>query len=151
MTPLDLDQLDVTVTLGGVPENDLMTGGEFRMVREFLGLTVEWLAGYFDVQPRQVRRWEYDERAISEGIREGMEDLEFRTGAWIGAVIEALNDMPDPGVWIYRNDEEFHTAHPEIEFPARWHTHAVARIALEVPGLRVAYAPGPEGSRCLNP
>lgn len=147
MTPLSLNEADLTAFVEDAIDDDRMTGGEFRMVREFLGLTVEWLANHFNVQPRQVRRWEYDERVIPEGIREDMEDLEERTSTWVELVADKLKDMPDltaATVLVYRNDDEFHAAHPEIEFPARWHAHAVARITLKVPGLRVGYAPKSE-------
>ena len=38
-------------------------------------------------------------------------------------------------------DAEFRAAHPEVSFPASWHRQVVARIAQEVPGLSIAYAP----------
>jgi hypothetical protein len=49
--------------------------------------------------------------------------------------------MPDPGVLTYRSDAEYHAAHPEIPFPAAWHRAVTARVAQEVPGLAIAYAP----------
>jgi hypothetical protein len=42
-------------------------------------------------------------------------------------------------VYVYRSDEEYHAAHPEVPFPASWHRAVVARIAQEVPGLAIAY------------
>lgn len=43
----------------------------------------------------------------------------------------------------YRSDDEYHAAHPDIDFPAAWHRAVVARIAHELPGLSIVY---PEGA-----
>lgn len=129
----------------GMPEDERMTDAEFRTIREFLGLTGDWLAVHLGVNPRTVRSWEQGRYPIPDGVRLAIEDLEARTGAFIGGCVEALMDLPDPGVIVYRSDAEYHTAHPEIEFPASWHRAVVARVALEVPALRIAYAAPPEG------
>lgn len=128
----------------GMPEDERMTDAEFRTVREFLGLTGDWLAGHLKVSARTVRHWEQGKYLIPDGVRLAMEDLERRTGEFIGALVEKLVGGPDPGVLVYRSDTEYHAAHPEIDFPASWHRAVVARIALEVPGLRIAY-PDPDG------
>lgn len=124
----------------GMPEDERMTDAEFRTVREFLGLSGDWLANHLGVSPRTVRHWEQGKYAIPDGVRLAMENLEARTGEFIGGCVEALMDLPDPGVIVYRNDAEYHAANPEIDFPASWHRAVVARIALEVPALRIAYS-----------
>jgi transcriptional regulator with XRE-family HTH domain len=123
----------------GMPEDERMTDAELRTVREFLGLTPEWLAAHLGVSARTVRHWEAGRYAIPDGVRLEIEDLERRTGEFISGIVPQLLDLPDPGVYVYRSDEEYHTAHPEIPFPASWHRAVVARIALEVPGLSIAY------------
>ncbi|GGN39371.1 transcriptional regulator with XRE-family HTH domain [Actinoplanes campanulatus] len=128
----------------GMPEDERMTDAEFRVVREHLGLTGDWLAGHLGVSARTVRHWEQGKYPIPDGVRLAMEDIERRTGEFIGGCVEKLVGIPDPGVLVYRNDHEYHAAHPEVEFPASWHRAVVARIALEVPGLRIAY-PAPDG------
>jgi hypothetical protein len=129
----------------GMPDDERMTDAEFRVVREFLGLTGEWLAAHLGVSIRTVYHWEAGKFRIPDGIRLEMEDLEARTGEFIGAVVERLLSVPDPGVLVYRTDADYHAAHPEIEFPASWHRTVVARVALEIPGLRIAFA-SPEAS-----
>src|SRR5690606_40083818 len=42
----------------GMPDDERMTPAEFRVVREFLGLTPEWLAAHLGVSGRTVRHWE---------------------------------------------------------------------------------------------
>lgn len=124
----------------GMPEDERMTDAEFRVVREHLGLSGDWLAQHLQVNPRNVRAWEYGEKPIPDRIRLEMEDLERRTGEFIGGCVEQLLDLPEPGIVTYRNDAEYHAAHPEIPFPASWHRAVVARIAQEVPALAIVYA-----------
>lgn len=124
----------------GMPDDERMTDAEFRTVREFLGLTGEWLAGHLSVTVRTIYHWEAGKFRIPDGVRLEMEDLEARTGEFIGGVVAALMDLPDPGAFVYRTDADYHAAHPEIEFPASWHRTVVARVALEIPALRIAYA-----------
>lgn len=123
-----------------MPEDERMTDAEFRVVREYLGLTGDWLAGHLDVSSRTIRHWEQGKYAIPDGVRLEMEDLERRTGEFVSGLIEKLMDIPDPVVVTYRDDTQYHAAHPEIQFPASWHRAVVARIAQEVPALSIAYA-----------
>lgn len=125
----------------GMPEDERMTDAEFKVVREYLGLTGDWLAEHLEVSPRTVRHWEAGKYAIPDGVRLALEDLEARTGAFIEGVVKQLMDMPDPGVITYRSDAEYHAAHPEVPFPASWHRAVVARVAQEVPALAIAYQP----------
>ncbi|WP_018588763.1 helix-turn-helix domain-containing protein [Salinispora arenicola] len=123
------------------PEDERMSDAEFRVVREFLGLSVEWLASYLGVSVRTVRQWEQGRDPVPEGVRAALEDIERRTDAFVDGLVGKILDIPDPCVRVYRSDEEYHAAHPDVEFPARWHRHVLARIAREVPGLRFAYPP----------
>ncbi|MFG2970844.1 helix-turn-helix domain-containing protein [Streptomyces sp. NPDC048288] len=124
----------------GMPADERMSAAELRVVREFLGLTPEWLASHLSVSARTVRHWEAGKYAIPDGVRLEVEDLEARTGEFVTGVVEKLMDLPDPGVITYRDDAEYHAAHPESEFPASWHRAVVARIAQDVPALAIAYA-----------
>lgn len=122
-----------------MPEDERMTPAEFRVVREFLGLTGDWLAQYLGVTSRTVRAWEAGKHPIPDGVRLAIEDLEARTGVFVGGCVDKLLDAADPGVVTYRTDEEYHAAHPGIKFSASWHRAVVARIAQEVPGLSIVY------------
>lgn len=123
----------------GMPEDERMTPAEFKVVREFLGLTGDWLAAHLDVSPRTVRHWEQGKYAIPDGVRLAVEDLEARTAEFINGVVEKLIDIAAPVVITYRDDAEYHAAHPETSFPASWHRSVVARVAQEVPGLGIEY------------
>ena len=125
----------------GIPEDERMTDAEFKVVREYLGLTGDWLAQHLGVSSRTVRHWEQGKYAIPDGVRLEMEGLERRTGEFVSGCIQQLMDAPDPGVVTYRSDEEYHAAHPDVPFPASWHRAVIARIAQEVPALAIVYAP----------
>jgi Domain of unknown function (DUF1870) len=122
-----------------MPDDERMSPAEFRVVREFLGLTGDWLARHLGVNPRTVRSWEQGRDPIPDGVRMAIEDLEHRTGQFIGSVIDKLMDTPDPAVITYRNDDDYRADHPDVPFPASWHRAVVARIAQEVPGLSIMY------------
>ncbi|WP_044109875.1 DUF1870 family protein [Mycobacterium canetti] len=115
-----------------------MNGGELQMVREYLGLTIESLAGMLQVNPRTVRAWEAGRDLIPERVREEVETLEAMTAAAVGELVDALHDARDPAVVVYRRDEDMHAARPGTEhLPARWWRHVVARACHEVPGVEV--------------
>jgi transcriptional regulator with XRE-family HTH domain len=124
----------------GMPEDERMTSAEFKVVREFLGLTGDWLARHLGVSSRTVRHWEQGKYAIPDGVRLEIESLESDTGEFVGGIVEKLMDLPDPVVITYRDDAEYHAAHPESPFPASWHRAVIARVAQEVPGLSIAFA-----------
>ncbi|WP_405673316.1 helix-turn-helix domain-containing protein [Streptomyces sp. NBC_01530] len=124
----------------GMPDDERMTPAEFKVAREFLGLTGDWLAVHLGVSARTVRHWEQGKFTIPDGVRLAVEDLEARTGGFIDGIIEKLMDLPEPGVVTYRDDAEYKAAHPGAEFPASWHRAVIARVAQEVPGLSIAFA-----------
>ncbi|BAC68767.1 hypothetical protein AQJ43_11225 [Streptomyces avermitilis] len=124
----------------GVPEGRGMTPAEFRVVREFLGLTGGWLAEHVGVSPNTVERWEQGEERIPAAVRGALGDLGRLTGEFVAEVVNSLVDLPEPGIVTYRDDAEYHAAHPESGYPAAWHRAVVARVAQEIPGLSIAYA-----------
>jgi hypothetical protein len=125
----------------GMPDDERMTPAEFRVVREFLGLTGDWLAQHLGVSGRTVRHWEQGKYPIPDGVRLAVEDLEQRAAEFVDTVIGQLGNAPDPTVVTYRTDDEYRTAVPDIPFPASWHRAVVARVAQEVPGLSIVYPP----------
>ena len=125
-----------------MPEDERMTPAEFRVVREFLGLTGDWLANYLGVSPRTVRHWEQGKYPIPDGVRLAIEHLEKITAEFVADVVEKLMDYPDPVVVTYRNDAEYRAAHPDSPLTAGWHRAVIARVAQEVPGLRIVFPPG---------
>jgi len=126
-------------TTDPIPDDEIMTPAELRVVREYLGLTGEALAAHLGVSSRTVRHWEAGVYAIPDGVRQEIEDLEEATATAVADAIAQLLDVPDPVVIVYRTDEPYHYTHPEITLPAAWHRAVIARAAQEVPGLRIDY------------
>ncbi|QFG13279.1 helix-turn-helix DNA binding domain protein [Streptomyces phage Gilgamesh] len=124
----------------GMPEDERMTPAELRVVREYLGVTPEWLAAHLKVSGRLVRHWEQGKYAIPDIHRLEIQNLERYTGAFVSKVIDHLMDVPEPVVGTYRDDDEYHAAHPEMSFPASWHRAVIARVAQEIPALSIVYA-----------
>lgn len=137
----------------GMPADERMTPAEFKVVREFLGLSCDWLAAYLNVSPRTVRHWEQGKYHIPDGVRLAVEELEQRTATVVSGTVDRIMDVPDPVVVTYRTDADYHAAHPDNDFPASWHRAVVARVAQEVPALSIVFAddaattPVPAGSR----
>jgi len=134
----------VTADPRGMAGAGRMTGAELQVVREWLGLTIEALAGMLQVNPRTVRSWEAGRDPIPERIRTEVEQIEQLTAQAVGELVEALRNARDPAVLVHRSDEEFHTAHPGRAYlPARWWRHVVARAVHEVPGVEILGRPRP--------
>lgn len=137
----------------GMPADERMTPAEFKVVREFLGLSGDWLAAYLNVSPRIVRYWEQGKYRIPDGVRLAVEELEQRTATVVSGMVDMIMGVPDPVVVTYRTDADYHAAHPDNGFPASWHRAVVARVAQEVPALSIVFAddaattPVPAGSR----
>ncbi|WP_433460676.1 helix-turn-helix domain-containing protein [Micromonospora sp. CA-248212] len=126
-----------------MPEDERMTDAEFRVVREHLGLTGDWLAGHLGVSARTVRHWEQGKYPIPDGVRLAMEGLEAETAQFVTAIVGTLlaSNETDLVVLTYRSDADYRAAHPDLDWPASWHRAVVARVAQEVPALSIAYAP----------
>ncbi|MEV0732339.1 transcriptional regulator [Polymorphospora sp. NPDC050346] len=124
-----------------MPEDERMTDAEFKVVREYLGVTGDWLAGFLGVTPRTLRHWETGTYLIPDTARLALERLEQEAGEFVGVLVEKLRDARDVAVVTYRTDEDLRAAHPEVDRPASWHRAVIARVAQEVPNLSIVYAP----------
>lgn len=123
-----------------VPDDERMTPAELRVIREFIGLTGDALAAILEVDPRTLRHWEAGRYRIPDGVRIQVEQLEEMTGRAVGDAVAQLAGLDEPGVIVYRTDAEMRAAHPDAVMTASWHRMVIARAALEVPGLAIAYA-----------
>lgn len=122
-----------------MPDDERMTAAEFRVVREFLNVTGDWLAGHLKVNPRTVRSWEQGRYPIPDGVRIEIEKLEAMTAGAVGRLVAILNDEQEPAVIVYRDDAEYAAHQPAADMCASWYRAVVARAALEVPGLVIDY------------
>lgn len=116
-----------------------MSDAEFRCLRDWLGLTVAWLAGHLGVAERSVHRWEAGTQRVPEGVAAELLRLSEVTYGVVDGLVDALADTPEPAVLTYRTDADYRRHHPEVDWPASWHRAVCARLADEVPGLRIGY------------
>lgn len=116
----------------GIPADEQMQPAEFRAVREYLGLTHEWVAAGLGVTDRTVRSWESGRHPIPDGVRVEVERWEAHAASAVGQVVERALDAPDPVVLVPRDGDL-------DGWPARWWRHVTMRAAVEVPGLVVQY------------
>lgn len=117
-----------------------MTGAEFRCLREHLGLTNAWLAGYLGVAERSVARWGDDVMQPPPGVVEDMLELRDTATAAVDAGVariaaEGLEQWP-----TWRTDDALHAAHPDDRYTAAWHRAIAARIHERVPATRITFA-----------
>lgn len=122
------------MTVGGFPEPDgdqPMSPAEVRMVRTFLGLSQEQLAGLIGADVRTVKRWEGGYYAVPDERREQIEAMEAEAAHTVGVLVEQLGVSPDVVLSLPRD--------PAAPYPAGWWMMIAARVAQEVPGLYVRY------------
>jgi transcriptional regulator with XRE-family HTH domain len=125
-----------------------MTGAELYTIRESLGLSGDWLADHLEISPRSLRRYERGDLPVPQRVCVLVRALRDRTEKFIAQCAKALSNTGDPALTVYRTDEEYHWHHPEkTPLPASWHRTCAARIALQVPGLRIDYPAAQEEDR----
>jgi len=116
-----------------------MPGAHFRILREGLGLTGDWLAGFLKVTPRTVRNWEEGKFRIPGWVREAMMALGAMATTAVEGYVAQLVNHQRPVMTTYRNDAEFLAACPGTEFTASWHRAVAARVRTRIPSVRVVY------------
>lgn len=130
-----------------------MTGAELATVCGYLGLTAVALMDVLNDSPyaegevsaeRAVRRWFTTPGEVPEWVREEIERIETRTATEVGKLVERVmsggDTHPDIGVVTYRTNQDFWDHRPDMRpWPASWHRQVVARVAHEIPGLRIIY------------
>ena len=117
-----------------------MNAAAFRASREYLGLTTAWVAAQLGVNERTVRSWEQGRARVPDGVAEQMYRWEWATDDAVDKYVAEFVDEPGRVLVVARTDEEAPGG-----WPARWHRHVTARVALEVSGLAIGYRGEVEG------
>jgi len=110
-----------------------MTPAEFRCLREYLGLPLNWVASNLAVTERTVNRWE-----------NGVTPIPDRASAELARLAEYTNRCVEKVMRMRKQYGQLVTT-PDGEvdgFPASWHRMVCARVAAET-GLPVRYGPKP--------
>jgi transcriptional regulator with XRE-family HTH domain len=116
-----------------------LSAAAFRVTREHLGLTVDWVADRMGVQPRTVHRWEAGASPVPEGVRIELEDLATAASDTVAEWVAKLRGQDQPSIRTYRTDADYRRRVQGGRLPASWHRAVVARVAQEVPGLAITY------------
>jgi hypothetical protein len=127
-----------------------MTAAELRCMREWLGLSCEWLAAHLGVEEQAVRHWEAGTSSIPDGVRLRVEQLEELTVQSVDTLVWMFADRSNPTVIVYPSDAEYHSAAPGAVMPASWHRMVVMRTANELPALSIVYAPARTASLVVD-
>ncbi len=117
-----------------------MTAAEFRLAREYLGVTGEWLAARLGVAARTVRRWEQGSAVVPVGAAGEVGALLAEQDAFVSA-------LGGVSGWVvtFASDEDVERVHPGVGWSAGWHRAAVGRLVRLRPGVRVRFAGSGDG------
>jgi transcriptional regulator with XRE-family HTH domain len=122
-----------------------MTGPEFRVIRDGLGLPTKWVARALGVSPRTVARWEAGESWITPDVARELRDWSTQTES----LVECAAGLAQPGqeLLTYATDADYRAAHPTGRPPytALWHRLATYRIAATT-GLPVTFSSTPDSA-----
>jgi hypothetical protein len=125
-----------------------ITGAEFRVIRERMGLTNAWLSDYLGVAERSVVRWGDDVSPVPPGVASEMRDLEQRFNDLVEQNLEWLRDVDEVGRGLitYRTDDALRSVNPSETMPASWHRAMAGVVRDRLPGVRIVYIDdsGPE-------
>jgi transcriptional regulator with XRE-family HTH domain len=120
-----------------------MSGPEFRVIRDGLGLPTKWVARVLGVSPRTVARWEAGESWITPEVAREIRNWSKTTED----LVECAVGLAQPGqeLLTYTTDADYRAAHPAGRPPytALWHRLATYRIAATT-GLPVTFTPHQE-------
>jgi hypothetical protein len=135
-------------TSGGTPPEDTSPteapearngrSADFHCTREYLGLSLEWVATALDVALRNARRWDHGFPA-PEGVSESLDD-------WFNDAEVLESDLVrrrGTTIVTYRTDQDWATAEPDSEvakfYPASFHRALAFRASLEFDGVSVVF------------
>ena len=131
-----------------------ITAAEFRCIRDRVGVSMGWLAAYFDVQERTIHRWEAGTSMIPSGVKVEILGLNkrFRRRYISGKDANGMSDarfdamvnfvrksVVDNVVHTYRTDEDLLAMNPDAMFSAQNHRAACAQLMWYDPKIKVLY------------
>lgn len=109
-----------------------ITGAEFQMIREGVGLTRAEAASRYGVSVQSVQHWDKGKYAVPRAVAEAIGALEVQLLDEVGALVAHHLDAPDAALSIPR-------VAPEGS-PSGWARRVGWLVSLQVPGLEVRYS-----------
>lgn len=116
-----------------------LSGADFRVLRERLGVTTEWVARWMGVAERTVHRWDADVSRVPAGVSGALVRLDEWTAQTVAEVAARFAGIGAPVMWTYRTDADLRGVLTESGMSASWHRALAARVRDLVPGLRIEY------------
>jgi hypothetical protein len=127
-----------------------ITGAEFRAMREYLGLSLAWMARHVMCDQRRLLRMEMDQEDIPSKFASQIDDLYEETAEitrQLTAKYKLMVDGRSAGdtiLPVYRSDDEYRADRKRkidhgARFTAQWHRMVAQRVADVVPGVVLAY------------
>ncbi|MGH8882941.1 MAG: helix-turn-helix domain-containing protein [Stackebrandtia sp.] len=118
-----------------------MSGAEFRCLREYCGLTAEWMTQHLQVNKRTVIRWEAGRNPVPSGAAGALRAVAAAADELVAELVAGARNVSGEAVLrTYFTDDALSDAHPDLGYPAAWHRAAVIRAAQQLPGCRIEYA-----------
>ncbi len=134
-----------------------MTGAEMRAQREFLGLSINYLAKLFVMEPRRVARMEEGSVPIPDAVVTYLDELSAYTKDIVHRKVaqyrRQVKSSPyrAPALVQTYFDGNVDYTFQGGELPASWHRMTMQRVAEAVPGVILTYDADTEGNPCVLP
>lgn len=115
-----------------------MTPAEFKTLREYLGLSGQWVASQLFVSLRTVQHWESGRNAVSEKAERLLEQIDGLFESKIGKALADAYELSASGehqvsLFRYPDDESLWQADSEMQgIPSAAHASLLARIRREL-------------------
>lgn len=143
--------IDVTTILAAAPQVQVgthptpdgtqpMTAAEFRMTREYLGLTGDQLAALTGRDARTIRRYESGAQVVPDEVRLDIELLEQVHASIVAALVAQLAVARENVLTIPTPHKADGANEAVGGLPRSWWRSVAYEVALQVPGLHVRYS-----------
>lgn len=119
-----------------IGRGDHMNGATLKTVREALGLSVPWFAGFCAVQERTVRHWESGRNTVPISVATAIREFEKAAAELVIKIVDqarsviAKHGLPTGTIPVvrYADDEDLSHYQPNMAgLPTTFHAAAIAR------------------------
>ncbi|PHP52743.1 hypothetical protein BW737_007810 [Actinomyces ruminis] len=117
----------------------IMYSGEFRVVREHLGLSRREIAELLAVSEGTVQNWEKGKYTPPPGVAAEVHQLEVYTRNAVDAIVAEAAERKQPMLLVWRQDADMPPGRART-LGASWWRGVAARVRERVDDLVVAYA-----------
>lgn len=116
-----------------------MYGGEFRTIREYLGLSRREMAELLDVSEGTIQNWEKGKYTPPPGVAAEVSQLEAYTRDVVDTIVVVAAEREQSMLLVWRQDADMPPGRART-LGASWWRCVAARVRERVDDLVVAYA-----------